>query len=110
MKLQDLFENTSSFTQIIKNGYEVNFRKMVEGKAPTLFRGIDLADVHVRHGLAKDTNVEYFETPYSTKRRQSISGSNFILNYITMTDLSVPEWESIPDRTTSTFCSTICFS
>jgi len=101
MLLQDLFESKSTLADVIKHRFHNNFRSLVQGEAIPLFRGMDAKDVLSLSKVYEEDGITFYDMPYRSNRRRSTSGSNFILNYISI----APEWQDIPDRGISTFCS-----
>jgi hypothetical protein len=105
MKVKDLFHevrpehkaDTDKLAELIKTNCPNNFKSLLSGKAPTLFRGDRDSDV----GYAENA-IMFFKSKPRFSPRRSLTSSSFINSYVAAS----VDWGMIPDRQMSAFCST----
>jgi hypothetical protein len=109
MKVKDLFESDNpeyqdvidKLTELIKSNCPNNFKSVMTGKAPVLFRG-DRPAIARRIFTHDGESFAFFAYEKKAKARNSLTMNSFVNSYIA----SSPAWRECPNRQFSTFCST----
>jgi hypothetical protein len=99
MKIKELLEDNRELDTLIKVINQVcpkNFKALIEGRAPVLYRGTS------QKAEAKVGNLLYFVSPARSNPRESKTHSNVFISFATFS----PLWKGVPRRSYSSSAST----